>query len=120
MPRRTLGKRAVPDENKKTAVYVDGYNLYYGRLRNSAYKWLDVVALFDGLLKVKPACASCGLDYSFADSGDGPVVFVLLIVGFIVVCALVDFVGRHGFAPFAWWRIVVGIGGLVWLGLAAH
>ncbi|ANH03332.1 MULTISPECIES: DUF983 domain-containing protein [unclassified Shinella] len=43
--------------------------------------------LFDGLLKVKPACASCGLDYSFADSGDGPVVFVLLIVGFIVVGA---------------------------------
>jgi|JI6StandDraft_1071083.scaffolds.fasta_scaffold18410_2 hypothetical protein len=58
MPRRTLGKRAVPDENKKTAVYVDGYNLYYGRLRNSAYKWLDVVALFDGLLKVQDPGAS--------------------------------------------------------------
>ncbi len=43
-----------------------------------------------------------------------------LTVGFIVVRALVDFVGRHGFAPFAWWRIVVGVGGLVWLGLAAH
>lgn len=45
---------------------------------------------------------------------------VSFIVGFIVVRALVDFVGRHGFAPFAWWRIVVGVGGLVWLGLAAH
>ena len=43
--------------------------------------------LFDGVLKVKPACTSCGLDYSFADLGDGPVVFVLLIVGFIVVGA---------------------------------
>ena len=43
--------------------------------------------LFDGFLKVKPACASCGLDYKFADSGDGPVVFVILIVGFIVVGA---------------------------------
>jgi uncharacterized protein (DUF983 family) len=41
--------------------------------------------LFNGLLKVRPACTNCGLDYSFADSGDGPVVFVLLIVGFIVV-----------------------------------
>jgi uncharacterized LabA/DUF88 family protein len=31
-------------------VYVDGYNLYYGRLRNSAFKWLDVVALFDSVV----------------------------------------------------------------------
>ncbi|MFD1327448.1 DUF983 domain-containing protein [Mycoplana ramosa] len=41
--------------------------------------------LFDGYLKVKPRCTVCGLDNAFADSGDGPVVFVLLIVGFIVV-----------------------------------
>ena len=41
--------------------------------------------LFDGLLKVRPVCRSCGLDYSFADSGDGPAVFVIMIIGFIVV-----------------------------------
>jgi uncharacterized protein (DUF983 family) len=28
---------------------------------------------------------SCGLDYSFADAGDGPAVFVILIIGFVVV-----------------------------------
>lgn len=33
-----------------TAVYIDGYNLYYGRLRGTAFKWLDVVHLFDTLL----------------------------------------------------------------------
>ncbi len=27
----------------------------------------------------------CGLDYDFADAGDGPAVFVILIIGFIVV-----------------------------------
>ena len=43
--------------------------------------------LFDGFLKVPPRCANCGLDNSFADSGDGPVVFVILIVGFIVLGA---------------------------------
>ena len=43
--------------------------------------------LFDGFLKVAPRCANCGLDNSFADSGDGPVVFVILIVGFIVLGA---------------------------------
>jgi uncharacterized LabA/DUF88 family protein len=34
-----------------TAVYIDGYNLYYGRLRGTAFKWLDVVALSDRLLR---------------------------------------------------------------------
>jgi uncharacterized protein (DUF983 family) len=41
--------------------------------------------LYDGLIKVRPSCRSCGLDYSFADSGDGPAVFVILIIGFVVV-----------------------------------
>lgn len=42
-------------------------------------------ALFDGFLTVKPACGFCGLDNSFADAGDGPAVFVIMIIGFIVV-----------------------------------
>ena len=33
----------------------------------------------------------------------------------VVVRALLDFVSRHGFAPFAWWRIVVGFAGLAGL-----
>jgi len=37
---------------------------------------------------------------------------VSFISGWIVVKAMVDFVARHGFAPFAWWRIVVGAIGL--------
>jgi uncharacterized protein (DUF983 family) len=41
--------------------------------------------LFDGLVKVRPSCKSCGHDYSFADAGDGPAVFVILIIGFLVV-----------------------------------
>ena len=43
--------------------------------------------LFDGYLKLAPRCNSCGLDYDFADSGDGPAVFVILVTGFIVVGA---------------------------------
>lgn len=40
---------------------------------------------------------------------------VSFVVGFIVVRTLLDFVSKRGFAPFAWWRIVVGVGGLVFL-----
>ena len=39
-------------------------------------------ALFDGFLKLKPRCNACGLDYKFADSADGPAVFIMLIAGF--------------------------------------
>jgi uncharacterized protein (DUF983 family) len=41
--------------------------------------------LFRGFLDVAPRCTNCGLDYGFVDAGDGPAVFVILIVGFIVV-----------------------------------
>jgi uncharacterized protein (DUF983 family) len=43
--------------------------------------------LFEGFLKVKPRCEVCGLDFSFADSADGPAFFVMAISGFIVVFA---------------------------------
>jgi uncharacterized protein (DUF983 family) len=41
--------------------------------------------LFEGFLALRPRCNACGLDYSFADAGDGPAVFVIFIAGFIVV-----------------------------------
>ncbi|MCA0401692.1 MAG: DUF983 domain-containing protein [Proteobacteria bacterium] len=41
--------------------------------------------LFEGFLTLAPSCRHCGLDYRFADSGDGPAVFVILIAGFIIV-----------------------------------
>jgi uncharacterized protein (DUF983 family) len=43
--------------------------------------------LFKGFIVLAPRCSSCGLDYSFADSGDGPAVFIALIGGFIVLGA---------------------------------
>ena len=43
--------------------------------------------LFGGFLSLRPKCESCGLDYRFADSGDGPAVFVILGAGFVVVFA---------------------------------
>mgnify|MGYP002637865628 CR=1 FL=1 len=43
--------------------------------------------LFQGFLDVRPRCEHCGLDYGFADAGDGPAVFVILIGGAIVVFA---------------------------------
>lgn len=41
--------------------------------------------LFSGLLTPVKECGVCRLDYSFVDSGDGPAVFAILIIGFLVV-----------------------------------
>lgn len=40
--------------------------------------------LFQGFLTLAPRCESCGLDYSFADSADGPAFFVMFFSGFLV------------------------------------
>lgn len=40
--------------------------------------------LYSGFLALAPKCEQCGLDYGFADSGDGPAVFVILVTGFVV------------------------------------
>lgn len=41
--------------------------------------------LFSGYLATADSCSHCGLDFSFADSGDGPAVFIILLTGFVVV-----------------------------------
>jgi uncharacterized protein (DUF983 family) len=43
--------------------------------------------LFAGYLTVAVRCDVCGLDLKTHDTGDGPAVFVVLIVGFLVVAA---------------------------------
>ncbi|MCT4656879.1 MAG: DUF983 domain-containing protein [Cohaesibacter sp.] len=40
-------------------------------------------SLYKSFLKLAERCETCDLDYSFADSGDGPAVFVIMIVGFL-------------------------------------
>jgi len=43
--------------------------------------------LFAGFLKLQPRCERCERDYRFADSGDGPAVFIMFLAGTIVVGA---------------------------------
>ena len=39
------------------------------------------------------------------------------VAALIVVKTFLDYVSRHGFAPFAWWRVIVGTIGLIGLAL---
>jgi len=46
-------------------------------------------ALFSSFLTIAPRCKSCKLDFRFADSGDGPAIFIILIAGLIIMVAVV-------------------------------
>jgi uncharacterized protein (DUF983 family) len=43
--------------------------------------------LFAGFLTLRPRCSSCGLDYAFIDTGDGPAIFIIMLAGAIVVAS---------------------------------
>ena len=38
---------------ERTIAYVDGFNLYYGSLRKTPFKWLDLASLFSRLLNTQ-------------------------------------------------------------------
>lgn len=61
--------------------------------------------LFKGLLNVAETCAECGLDFSPHDSGDGPAVFVIFILGFLVVPLALWLEAAH--APPTWVHLVI-------------
>jgi len=61
--------------------------------------------LYDGFLTVAERCTVCGLDLRKADSGDGPAVFIIFILGFVVV-PLALWV-EATFAPPLWVHMVI-------------
>lgn len=72
--------------------------------------------LFSGYLKIASACDQCGLDYGFADSGDGPAVFVIFLVApLIIVLALLV---EASFTIQPWMHLVLWIPTTIVLSLA--
>jgi len=63
--------------------------------------------LFNGFIDLPPACEACGLDYGFADAGDGPAVFVTLIAGFLVLGFVLWF--EFTFEPPFWVHLLVSL-----------
>ena len=63
--------------------------------------------LFSGYLKIADSCEACGLDFRGEDAGDGPAVFIMFAVGFIVVPLAL--VAEVAFSPPLWLHLVLWI-----------
>ncbi len=44
-------------------------------------------ALFSSFLNLKESCSSCALSFKFIDTGDGPAIFAIFLLGFFVLGA---------------------------------
>jgi uncharacterized protein (DUF983 family) len=64
-------------------------------------------SLFRGplTLSLRPACDRCGLDYAFIDTGDGPAVFAILLLGFLVLGAAL--IVEFKFEPPLWVHVLL-------------
>jgi len=63
--------------------------------------------LYKAMLTPDEDCAVCRLDYSFIDSGDGPAVFVILIVGAIIM--FLSLMVESAFHPPLWLQAIIWI-----------
>lgn len=61
--------------------------------------------LFDGMLALGESCPNCKLDYKFIDTGDGPAVFAIMILGAVVLGGALWFEFR--FDPPVWQHVVL-------------
>ncbi len=67
--------------------------------------------LFQGFLKVRPACDACGYDLASVETGDGAATFIMQIAGFLVgFTALAVEIAWH---PPIWLHLII------WLPLVA-
>ena len=56
----------------RTIVYIDGFNLYYGCLKGTSYRWLDVCAFADRLLPRNHVIAVKYFTARVSDTTDDP------------------------------------------------
>jgi len=61
--------------------------------------------LFSSFLTTADKCERCDLDFAFIDSGDGPAVFVIFIVGFLAVVGVL--MTEVMFTPPIWLNMMI-------------
>ena len=63
-------------------------------------------ALFRRGLLLRDRCAACNLDFTFIDTGDGPAVFAIFILGFVVLGLAL--IAEFKFGAPVWFHVLAG------------
>jgi undecaprenyl-diphosphatase len=108
----------IPGVSRSGATIMGGLSLGVERRTAAEFSFFLAVPTMVGattleLVKHREALMAGASGVGFGAVAVGFV--VSFVVAIVVVKAFVHYISRHGFAPFAWYRIVVGSAALAWL-----
>jgi undecaprenyl-diphosphatase len=108
----------IPGVSRSGATIMGGLSLGVERRTAAEFSFFLAIPTMIGattleLLKHRDEIMSGASGVGFGTVAVGFV--VSFVVAIVVVKGFVHYISRHGFAPFAWYRIVAGAAALVWL-----
>jgi undecaprenyl-diphosphatase len=109
----------IPGTSRSAATILGALSMGVGRKTAAEFSFFLAVPTMLGAATVKI------LDEPALLAGEAAISWSEIALGFgaafltalLVIRAFVAYVSRHGFAPFAWYRILIGGGTLIWLAL---
>ncbi len=104
----------IPGVSRSGATILGAVSLGVERRTAAEFSFFLAIPTMLGATTLELWKNRTGLDaHDLGNIGIGFV--VAFVVALVVVKAFVTMIGRYGFAPFAWYRIIVGSAALVWL-----
>ncbi len=108
----------IPGVSRSGATILGGLSLGVERRTAAEFSFFLAIPTMLGATTLEIARHHEALFAGASGVGFGTVAVgfvVSFIVAIVVVKAFVHYISRHGFAPFAWYRIVAGTAALIWL-----
>ncbi|MBM0169418.1 undecaprenyl-diphosphate phosphatase [Altererythrobacter sp. C41] len=109
----------IPGTSRSAATILGALAMGVGRKTAAEFSFFLAVPTMLGAATVKildePALLAGEAAVGWGEIALG--FFSAFLVALVVIRAFVAYVSRHGFAPFAWYRIVLGAGAIAWLAL---
>jgi undecaprenyl-diphosphatase len=108
----------IPGVSRSGATIMGALAMGVGRKTAAEFSFFLAVPTMIGASTLELLDSEAGLNAGAANVGWDEIAIgfaVSFVVALIVIRAFVHYVSRHGFAPFAWYRIVLGGAALVWL-----
>jgi undecaprenyl-diphosphatase len=108
----------IPGVSRSGATILGGLSLGVERRTAAEFSFFLAIPTMLGATTLEMARHWDKISAGAGDVGVGTVAVgfvVSFVVAIIVVRAFVYYISRHGFSPFAWYRIIAGTVALVWL-----